>query len=99
MGSTTIRYPGTSVQLQGQFLDVSSLPFDPASVRAKVKLPSGAVSSYTYGVDAALVKDNVGVYHLDILVTTPGTYFYRFESDNDSASFEGSFAVKASNFP
>lgn len=39
---------------------------DPAVVLFKYEDPSGNLTTLTYGVDAALVKDSTGNYHVDI---------------------------------
>ena len=72
---------------------------DPAAVMFKVKSPGGVVTTYTYGQDAALVRDATGVYHVDVSASEAGVYFYRFWSTGTGqAAAEGRFAVKGTYF-
>jgi hypothetical protein len=69
---------GTSVRLQVDF-EGDGQSGDPALVVCKIKAPNGAVTTYTYGIDVELVRDAIGAYHVDIVLTQTGRYFYRFE--------------------
>ncbi len=55
---------GDSKTITATFRNRSDVITDPTAVTFEVRLPSGAVTTYTYGVDTAVVKDAVGVYHL-----------------------------------
>ena len=71
---------------------------DPGGVVFKVKDPDGNVATYTYGVDAAVVKDSTGVYYVDYEVAgLVGPYYYRMEGTAPvRAACEGAFAVRQS---
>jgi hypothetical protein len=70
---------------------------DPSTVRAMYKDPNNVVTTLTYGTDAALVKDSIGTYHVDIPVTTAGNWWYRFEGTGACvAANEGEFVVSLS---
>lgn len=89
---------GDTVRITGTFT-VAGVATDPTTIKAKVRLPSGAVTTYTYPTDAALVKDSTGVYHLDIPITTAGLYAYRWEGTGAAkAAEEATFDVEASRF-
>ncbi len=44
-----------------------------------VRRPDDVETTYTYGVDAAVVKDAVGIYHLDVSITMAGLWRVRCE--------------------
>ncbi len=46
---------------------------DPATLTLKVRTPAGVIATYTYP-GAPIVKDSVGVYHPDIVLTAAGTW-------------------------
>lgn len=91
---------GDLVRCSGSFTTTAGAAMDPAAVFFKVKDPEGTVSTpIQYGVDAALVKDSTGNYHVDVDANKSGTWRYRFYSTgNGQAADEGSFNVAASNF-
>lgn len=73
---------GTTVKVYVVFEDASAVVADPASVTCRVQKPNdaaGVSTIYTYGVDAALVKDSVGNYHMLVATDQVGTYVYGFE--------------------
>ena len=76
---------GTAVKVTAAFTDLAGIAFDPSSVVCAVQKPSdaaGADTAYTYGVDAQLVRDDVGAYHLWIATDEVGTWAYRFTGDD-----------------
>lgn len=80
-------------------IKVSDTPTDPTTLKYKVKDPAGTSTTYTYGTDAALVRDSVGAFHIDISVTLAGTYRYRWESTGTAqGAEEDTFVVQESYF-
>lgn len=74
-------------------------PVDPSGLTFKTKNPSAATSTYTYGTDAALVKDSTGNYHIDLQLATAGTWHYRWDATGSFAGAqEGSIVVNTSQF-
>ena len=72
---------------------------DPTAVIFKFMNPAGTITTYTYGVDAALVKEETGVYHVDIDASASGTWYYRFESTGTGqAADEAQFEIYESEF-
>ncbi len=66
-------------RFSGPFQIISTSAYtDPTAVTATVRLPNGTVTVYTYLVDAALVKDTTGQYHIDVTPTTPGELIVGF---------------------
>ena len=43
---------------------------DPTTIRLKVCDPNGAQQTFTYGVGTRIVRDAVGVYHADFVLTS-----------------------------
>lgn len=81
------------------FTNTAGTVIDPAAVFFKVKDPNGTVTTYTYGVDAALVKSAVGTYYVDVNANVAGTWYYRFYSTGSGqAADENSFTVATSQF-
>jgi hypothetical protein len=90
---------GTSVESRAQFFDEFGVALDPPSVVAKVQTPEGVETSYTYGVDAAVVRETLGVYHLWIETLTAGIYVCRWKGDGSvRVANEKEFNVTASKF-
>ena len=78
-------------------LDSNGVAADPAALRLKVKDPNGTVTTTAYGAGPDLVKDAVGAYHLDLVLTQAGTWHYRWETDAPAAgAAEGGLTVRAS---
>jgi len=60
---------GDATDLSWSFTDrATGLPADPSTLVLKVRSPRSGTRTYTYGTDAELVRDSVGVYsfHLDL---------------------------------
>ena len=88
---------GDVIRCSGSFVNSASTAIDPTNVYAKIKVPSGTITTYTYGVDAELVKDSVGNYHVDVDASTSGTFLYRFYSTGTGqAAEEAAFVVEPS---
>jgi hypothetical protein len=67
------------VRVSSEFT-VSGTDSDPTTVKCFYKDPNNVVTTLTYGVDNALVKDSTGKYHVDIMAATVGNWWYRFEA-------------------
>lgn len=90
---------GDLVRCVGTFKDANLAVVDPATVTFKYKDPSGNATTLVYGTDAALFREGVGVYHVDVNADESGTWFYRFHSTGSAqAADESEFAVAASRF-
>lgn len=77
-----------------------SVALDPGVVIFKHRIgQAGTVTTLTYLTDAALVKDGVGNYHVDIDLTTPGTLYWEWRGTGaNQAADEGNFVVSESRF-
>jgi len=53
--------------------DSGGTPRDPTTVTFKIVLPHGlSPVTYVYGTDVQLIRDGVGIYHVDWLTTVQG---------------------------
>jgi hypothetical protein len=97
MSTNTYFLPGV-VQCSATF-QIAGSDADPDGVVFKVRVPNTALATvYVYGTDDEVVKDATGKYHVDVIPTQRGTYYYRFEGSGDSpAAMEGSFHVDVSH--
>lgn len=90
---------GNLVRVSVTFEYSDGTDVDPTAVYCKVRDPSGNVATYTYGVDAGLVRDNAGDYHLDVDADERGEWLYRwYSTGTGQAAAEGAFTVEASLF-
>src|SRR5262245_15769254 len=90
---------GDVVRIKVTFTDLAGTPIDPGGVIARVKTPLGVKTTYTYGVDVALVKDSVGNYHIDIEPAIQGIWKYRWEGTiSNKGAEESSFQIRESEF-
>lgn len=96
--------PGDSVNCSSNFQNSSAVDADPTTVKGMFRNPAGTWTTYTYGVDAQLIKDNTGDYHFIVYIpnsaAAKGEWAYRFEaldvSSNPLAASEGVFNVRSS---
>lgn len=90
---------GDEVRITGTFKDGAGAVQDPTDVYCKYSDPSGNVITLHYGVDGELLKDSVGVYHVDVDADEAGTWEYRFYSTGaGQAAGESLFKVNQSAF-
>jgi len=96
---------GDSVNCSWNVQDNTPVDADPTTVRGMFRTPAGTWTTYVYGTDAQLVKDNTGDYHFIIYIpnaaTSAGEWVYRFEgldaSSNPITAAEGHFTVRHSH--
>ncbi len=73
--------------------------FDPAGqIHFKLIKPDASNVVYIYGVNAELLRDNVGKYRVQYQLTQEGDYWYRFESDVQIAVGEKTIRVADTPF-
>lgn len=90
---------GNDVTVSAAFKNAAGVAADPDSVYCKITDPDGVVTTYHYGVDAALVKDSTGNYHVLVDANKAGSWSYRFYAIGTGKSAdEGTFKVRHSNF-
>lgn|SRR5678816_1542546 len=52
---------------------------DPTTVTIKYRTPTGTLVSKTYVTDPEVIKDSLGVFHMDVVLDMPGEWWYRIE--------------------
>lgn len=92
-------YVGDKPKISATFMDLNGALVDPDDVIFKVRKPDCAVTAFTYGIDAAVVRDALGVYHFLIDLTQPGNWFYAFQGTGArQVAREGTIFVQPTNF-
>jgi hypothetical protein len=90
---------GDLVRITGTFENAAGVDIDPTSVFVKYKDPSGNETSLEFGVDAEVVQDATGIYHVDVDANEAGDWPYRFESTGTGqAGRETEFSIRVSKF-
>ena len=95
-------WPGQSVHIYTESkFRLRGVPTDPGTVTLTVRDPQRTLTTYTYGVDAALMKVDVGDYYLDLEIGTDddveGQWVYAWRGTSPCrASDEGEFIVRPS---
>lgn len=99
MASINRYVQGDLVRVFGDFtINADGDPIDPTDVFVKYRAPGSDPVEFESGVDAELVRDEEGSYHLDIDTTDAhGTYRYRvYSTGTGQAANEGQFFVAPS---
>ena len=100
MGELNEYIMGVVIHTVGTFEDAAGNRVDPAAVFARVKDPAGAVTNYTYGIDAELVRESAGVYYIDTDGDTEGEWWTRvYSTGAGKTADELGFKIKVSRFP
>lgn len=91
---------GDIVRVSASFKSLSGSLIDPTSACLVYKAPSGSSSTLVYGTDGALVRDETGIYHVDITATSAGRWDVRWSSSGTGqASEEAYFNVRNRQVP
>ena len=95
---------GTRARLKVQCFDATNTPTDPTGILLKVASPRvngvpGTVTTYTY--PAQIVRDGVGLFHMDVLFNQGGQWFVHWETSgpNQEAVQEDRVDVAAPLIP
>jgi len=90
---------GDVVRINVAFTNLAGATVDPGTVTVKVKNPVGVKTTYVYGIAVEVVKDDVGLYHMDLEPTIQGVWSYRFEGTGaNKGSEENTFQIRESAF-
>jgi hypothetical protein len=87
---------GQKLRVFGAFVDATTnQPVDPDNVFFSFAAPGAAApTTYKFGVDAQLVKDSVGNYHVDLNANVPGPWEFRwFSTGNGQGADDDGFQV------
>jgi hypothetical protein len=87
---------GDGVTVSTSFTDDQGAPVDPDDVFLDVRLhPDAEPTTYTYGTDDTVVRDDEGAYHALITAGAPGLWHYGWRSTGNIVSAEqGAFMVR-----
>jgi len=83
MSAPNIAKVGTRKRLRFSVYDLSVTPrvlADPTTLRVIIGRPISSALAYTYPTDAQVVRDGVGLYHVDYTPTEAGLYQIRGEA-------------------
>lgn len=82
------------------FADISGTATDPTAVTLSVRKPDGTRLVYGWpsdGANGAVVKDETGRFHVDVLLDQAGNWLYRLAGTGDvTAAAEGYLTVSRS---
>lgn len=92
--------PGTPFRVTATFQDEDGTAVDPATITLKTRDPRGTETSYIYGTDAEVQRQEAGIYLGDITPDRAGRWRFRWESTGTGQTtvIENSFIVQASEF-
>jgi hypothetical protein len=92
-------YPNTRARIDCQIKNLSNAYTDPTQLIFKIEEPDGVETSYTWGIDAALVRTSAGRFYVDWDSTKSGVHKYQWQANGAiQASFGGSFNISEPNF-
>ena len=88
---------GDVVRCSAVFTNAAADGVDPATLVFTFLDPSGTKGSYTYGVDAEVVRVEAGTYYVDIPITVSGTWRCRWVGTGlNAAAGDAFFVVRSS---
>jgi uncharacterized protein YfaS (alpha-2-macroglobulin family) len=97
MSSNGLYIPGEVARISLAVADLAGAAADPGGLILKIKPPTGALISYSYGVGEVIVRDSLGNFHADILLSEAGQWAYRWElSAPNAGAAEGVITVQKS---
>lgn len=90
---------GDITRLTVTFKNLAGTVVDPTTVKIQIKLPTDAFLEYTYLTGIEVIKDSVGTYHIDFLITQGGLHYYKWTGTGAVyAAEESQFFVKITQF-
>ena len=87
---------GEAARLSITIANMAAQAVDPAALRLKLRAPDGSLQTLTYGAGAEIVCDALGSYRADVLLSTPGAWSWRWETDGPASAVEGTVSVARS---
>ena len=95
---TTTYDIGDTRRLQATFKDINQELTDPTTVTFTMTEPDGIVTTYVKGTDAELVRNSLGVFHVDWPIAKQGRHAWSLAGTGTVAQKEeDEFYVKRSN--
>ncbi|MGE0629656.1 MAG: hypothetical protein AB7O43_17745, partial [Hyphomicrobiaceae bacterium] len=91
---------GTTVRMAVTFNNDNVTDLDPATVTLKIISPTGSITTYVYGTDDELEREDTGDYFCDFSPTEPGRWNFQFNATGDGTAIieEDSFVVQDTPF-
>jgi hypothetical protein len=84
---------GDGIRITATFTNLDGALQDPTAVVFRLLDPQAIMTTPSF------VRDGTGLYHVDILATSKGTWQYRWEGTGVvTVAEESTFTVRASNF-
>lgn len=81
----------------GTFTNSGGTAVDPTTITMRLRNPAGSVITYVSGGTPAPSQAATGSYFVDVTLTMPGRWHYRWEGVGDAvAAAEGSLEVQRS---
>jgi hypothetical protein len=77
---------GDAIRLSAVFYDEGGAAVDPSTVTLKVKDLAGATTTYVYLTDAEVIRDRLGHYHADLVITGLGDGYWHFRWEGTGAA-------------
>lgn len=69
---------GQILRIGVEFRDNAGDLEDPTTLVFSYRVDQGTITKFTYGEDVELVRDSLGVFYIDVSLSTSGTYAYSF---------------------
>ena len=91
---------GDVVRVTSKFKGDTGPDVDPTVVTLSLWHPDGTTTDHVYGVDPAVVKDDTGDYHYDVMVDAEGLWQYKWVGSGAVApgAGESSFIARRTVF-
>lgn len=79
---------GEAARCTAEFRDTSNALVDPSGFTYSFTTPGGVTTSYTYPGAAQIVRDSLGMFHVELSCTERGVWVYRWASTGLAAAAE-----------
>lgn len=90
---------GDRIRSSVEFRTTAGALTNPTTIIFRYKDPSENITILTYGVDAAVIRDATGQYHVDVDIDEAGTWHYRWEGTGVLVgAVENWFKIRESEF-
>jgi hypothetical protein len=83
--TTSIHFVGDQPRFKGTFKNLAGTVADPPGVTVDIIAPDGTQTTYVYATDAELVKEGVGIYYVNWLLSQSGQYTIWFKATGTNA--------------
>lgn len=67
---------GDKIRITATFVTIAGAA-DPTTVTFRFYIKSNLISEHVFGVDPDVIRDAVGVYHIDYTIPTPARWSYQ----------------------